>query len=109
MTLNEWANAAWQNAEDHGFHDEGINDSVPSFVANLHGEVSELWEAYRDGGLNNTCDKGIPLTRAEEELADIIIRVLDASVQLGINIEAAVTAKHGYNKTRPFRHGGKLA
>ena len=82
---------------------------------NIHNEVSELHEAWRNNKLNKLCDKskkmiklGIkPLTCAEEELADIVIRALDNSRQYGIDIESAILRKHEYNKYRPFRHGGK--
>ena len=108
-TLGEWAEVVWQNAKAKGFHEPGFNDAPPSWCANLHGEVSELWEAYRRGKLNEQCDKPIALTCAEEELADIIIRALDCARQMGIDIERAVAAKHAYNVTRPHQHGGKLA
>ena len=96
---------------------ESRGEFVTRTVANLHGEVSELWEAYRNGTLDHLCDKaskmnekGITaLTCAEEEMADVLIRVLDACVFLGINIAKAVAAKHAFNATRDERHGGKLA
>ena len=51
-------------------------------------------------------DMGLdPLSCAEEELADIVIRVLDVSRRLGIDIMRAIAVKHTYNVTRPFRHG----
>jgi hypothetical protein len=61
-------------AASKGFHDEPVPMAVA--CANLHGEVSELWEAYRRGMLDKPCDKKTaePLTCLEEELADIIIR-----------------------------------
>jgi len=108
-TLNEWAAEVWQISDDHGFHDENVNTAPPMWVANLHGEVSEFWETYRKGTLNELCDKPIDLTCAEEELADIIIRALDNAAQMGIDIEEAVRVKSAYNRTRPFRHGGKKA
>ena len=110
MTLNEWMHEVWVNAEDHGFHAPGTNNEPLSWVANLHGEVSEFWEAYRRGTLKNPCDKkGLDLTCAEEELADIIIRALDVAMQLEIDIEQAVSKKHEYNSQRPYLHGGKKA
>lgn len=41
------------------------------------------------------------------ELADAIIRILDYCGKAGIDIEEAIAIKHEYNKTRPYRHGGK--
>lgn len=41
------------------------------------------------------------------ELADCIIRILDYCGKAGIDIEEAVRIKHEYNKSRPYRHGGK--
>jgi len=99
----------WHNAEET--EDAFINRCCN----NLHDEVSELHEAWRNNRLHEPCDKaeamsaqGIePLTCAEEELADIIIRAMDDARKLGIDIESAVVRKHAFNKTRPNRHGGK--
>lgn len=41
------------------------------------------------------------------ELADAVIRILDYCGHAGIDIENAVKIKHEYNKTRPYKHGGK--
>ncbi len=41
------------------------------------------------------------------ELADAIIRILDYCGKEGIDIDEAIRIKHEYNKTRPYRHGGK--
>lgn len=46
--------------------------------------------------------EGIPI-----ELADAIIRILDYCGYAGIDIDAAISQKHEYNKSRPYRHGGK--
>jgi hypothetical protein len=43
---------------------------------------------------------GIP-----SELADIIIRTLDAAAAYGVDIEAAVRIKMAYNENRPYLHG----
>lgn len=41
------------------------------------------------------------------ELADAVIRILDYCGHVGIDIEKAIEIKHEYNKTRPYKHGGK--
>jgi len=105
-----WSVAVAMNSKEHGFHQEGVNNAAPSWCANLHGEISELWEAYRKGTLDKPCDKKVELTCAEEELADIIIRTLDIAWQLGrIDVDKAVRLKHEYNRGRPYLHGGKKA
>ncbi len=41
------------------------------------------------------------------ELADVVIRIMDYVGGMGWDLESAIYAKHEYNKTRAFRHGGK--
>lgn len=114
-TINEVAEICYQNAVDHGFHDFGENRGqfLTRAVANLHGEVSELWEAYRRNQLDELCDKAekmeTKLSCAEEELSDLAIRVFDTARRMNINIGLTIAAKHKYNVSRPYRHGGKAA
>lgn len=111
--LNYLAEIVYENAVAKKFHPT----TVPNMCANLHGEVSELWEAYRNQKLDSACDKtakmidaGLPtLDCKSEELADIIIRALDSAKALGVNIGNAVIIKHRFNMTRPEKHGGKVA
>jgi hypothetical protein len=108
-----------KNARDKGFYDDAESEMqfLARSTANMHGEVSELWEAARDDKLQKPCDKadkmkeaGIPpLTCEEEELADIIIRACDHAERRGINISLCVARKHAFNRTRPPKHGGKRA
>ncbi len=114
-TLNALAAEVHQNSVDKGFYDAPV--SMATSCANLHGEVSELWEAFRDGKLDKPCDKvdkmvamGLPpITCAAEELADVIIRALDTADYIGVDISEAVRVKKAYNATRPRLHGGKAA
>lgn len=114
--LNQLARQCYQDMVVKGFHDnEDEPNRIAVYIANLHGEVSELWEAHRKGALHEPCDKAkrmeelgmIPgLTNAEEEIADIIIRALDTSVGVNIaNIGLAIQTKMTYNRTRPRMHG----
>lgn len=121
--LREVAQEMYENSKVHGFHDEetpilhsnpDINDltlkqRIGTWIANLHGEVSELWEAYRNRKLFLKCDKACDLTFAEEELADIAIRCMDTAVALGVDLGKAVSIKSEYNRNRAYKHGGKLA
>ena len=43
------------------------------------------------------------------ELADAIIRIADMCGAYGLDLEEALTKKMEYNKSRPYRHGGKKA
>jgi len=42
-----------------------------------------------------------------EELADVVIRVMDMCEAYGINLESEIEKKHKINKGRPYRHGNK--
>ena len=111
MNLNELRDELHTLAKAKGWYDQPETDDqfITRFVANTHGELSELWEAHRKGLLNHPCDKDTALTYLEEEMADIIIRTLDACGRLGVDIEKAVMLKHDHNKSRAYRHGGKKA
>ena len=105
--IDELANAVHDNAVRHGFHPE--TETPQQFIANqcnnLHGEVTELWDAWRAGKQDEQCDKDIGFTCTEEELADLVIRALDLSRRLSVDIVYVVNVKHEYNKTRPLKHG----
>jgi NTP pyrophosphatase (non-canonical NTP hydrolase) len=70
---------------------------VPAVLGLIHSEVSEALEAFRNHDKINF----------KEEMADIIIRVLDCTTGLEIDIDKAITAKLAKNKKRGFRHGNK--
>lgn len=55
-------------------------------------------------------DVGVPadIAKTELKLADLLNYIFDVCEYYGINIEDAIKEKHEYNKTRPYRHGGKM-
>lgn len=107
-TLSALAKDIHATAVDHGWWDNGASRDVGMVLALVHSEVSEALEEYRNGHalfeVYHAAGKpeGVPI-----ELADVIIRVLDMCAAYMIDIDAAVAQKMAYNRTRPFKHGGK--
>lgn len=92
-----------QTARDKGWWDKERNDG--EIIALMHSELSEALEALRHG---NQPDDHIPeFTGVEAEMADVIIRIMDFGLARGHRIAEALEAKIAYNKTRPYKHGGK--
>lgn len=124
--FNEFAREVHENAVAHGWWDD--NRSFPEIVALCHSELSEALEEHRSGkqmryfACKNPTPNGIAFTcnndcaRCEHgkpegmavEMADCIIRILDWCGKEGIDIDAIIRTKHEYNKTRPYKHGGKV-
>jgi NTP pyrophosphatase (non-canonical NTP hydrolase) len=92
------------NSVDKGWHKEERNEG--EMIALEHAELSECLEALRHG---NPPSEHIPeFTGAEEELADVVIRIMDHASAKGHRVAEAIVAKMAFNKTRPQMHGGKL-
>lgn len=101
--LDTLAHDIYVTANLKGFYDE--ERSFGEAIALMHSELSEALEAYRVG--DPMSEKIANHTQIEEEFADTIIRILDTSEHLGLDIGGALVAKMRYNEGRPHRHGGK--
>lgn len=78
------------------------SDNTGEKIALMHSELSEALEADR----KNLDAEHIPgFTGVEEELADVIIRILDFAGHHQLRLGEAISAKIVYNLTRPFKHG----
>jgi NTP pyrophosphatase (non-canonical NTP hydrolase) len=89
--VNRWAIGRGFWEQDDGT--AALHEEVK--FGRLHSEVDEAfraWRAWRSEEL-------------EEELADIIIRVLDLAGHWKIDIEEAVADKMAINERRPYKHG----
>ena len=94
--INDLVKEAYETAVSKGWHEK--ERSVAEALALVHAEVSEALEAARKGDKENFA----------EELGDTIIRIFDLSVEFDVmDLEKAIIDKMAYNKTRPYKHGGK--
>lgn len=103
-------------------------------IALVTSELSEALEAARQPGVDGLCDKcgglgygaddgthdpppcrkcnqtgkALGGSRMHEELLDAIIRLLDLSGQLGVDVAGVLAQKHAYNTTRARKHGKRF-
>lgn len=133
MSLNELAKEAHQISVEHGWWDK--EPTFGELVALMHSELSEALEEYRvkrpmayhiclasDGcpcdregcgdwdTESGACELGAMDEKPEGiavELADCIIRILDWAGHEGVDLDSIIREKMDYNRTRPYRHGGK--
>jgi NTP pyrophosphatase (non-canonical NTP hydrolase) len=118
--ISDWQKRAVENNRMLGWRDEPV--TFERAIANLHGEVSEAWEAWREHGLKdmtvqperciNPATGNQVLSKPEgvgSEFADVLIRLLDDCDLFGVDLAVEVERKLAYNATRAYRHGGKRA
>jgi NTP pyrophosphatase (non-canonical NTP hydrolase) len=70
---------------------------VPAMLALIHSEVTEALEAFRKNDADNFL----------EEMADVVIRVLDCVGFMTDDFTGIIKEKLEFNSHRAFRHGGK--
>lgn len=132
--MEKLCDRAHENSRNKGFWDGLENQSVPVKLCLMHSEISEWLEAYRKDptaptdkrmpipGTDGVSDQdyqllGIidgshpdghrPLTKEEEEAADVLIRLADLCKFRNIDLGRVTLAKMAYNRTRPHMHGGR--
>lgn len=108
VTLEDLSASIRLWAIEKGWVRPGAQRLVGNMIANIHSEVSEAWEEYRGNRMSTEIVAGKP-EGFPSEMADIIIRVLDTCTEFDIDIGREIELKMGYNRTRPWRHGGKKA
>jgi len=130
MHINDLINEAHQTAIEKGWWEKAR--TFAEQIALMHSELSEALEEQRTHGLEadrflyavrhiSGATPGVQIVTAGNmqpsdkpegiaaELADVLIRIADTCGRYDIPLKEALEMKLAYNKTRPYRHGGKQA
>lgn len=105
--LNELAAEINATATQKGFWEEGKDRDPAKILMLIVTELAEAFEEIRDGHPLDYeyYDHKMKPSGVPSEMADAIIRALDACHAWGIDIDRVVREKMEYNKTRPHKHG----
>lgn len=95
LSLKQLTARIMEQAREKGFGVTPQEICVPEKIALIHTEVSEAFIAYRHKHMNGK-------DGFEEELGDVIQRVLHLCGALNIDVEAAIIKKLEHNKTRTW-------
>lgn len=134
--LNQLATEIHQNAIEHGWWEK--ERELPEILMLCVSELSEALEEYRENRVDTwnqcflegescsfvdmmncpysdmengeyRCDhRGEKPEGVYVEMIDCMIRILDYLGHVGVDVDSMIREKMEYNKTRPYRHGGKV-
>jgi NTP pyrophosphatase (non-canonical NTP hydrolase) len=93
---------AFETNKEKGF----LGTPLDTHFALLHSEITEAFEAYRNGEPVFHVVNGKPEGMLSE-FADEVIRIASLCQEYDLDLEGAIREKMIYNNSRPFKHGGK--
>jgi len=104
--MDDLATEIHQHAVDKGFWKDKEGRNKGMMIALMHSELSGALEALRH---DNSPSEHIPeFTGVEEEMADVVIRVMDFCHGFGYNLTGAIREKMKFNAGREHMHGKKF-
>ena len=110
ISLRELMEESHQTAIAKGWWEEE-DRNVGEICALFHSEISEAFEEHRNGHSLTEIyyEEGGKPCGFPVEIADLLIRAADYCEHKHIPVIQALCEKLEYNRTRPYRHGGKKA
>ena len=90
----------------NGFRKEDVVREPLNMLMLIVTELGEAADAFRNHNPDSD-HLGATTSAAEEELADVFIRLVDFADEQKFDLAGAILRKMAFNATRPFMHGGK--
>ena len=102
VTFNEMIRSVEYHAISAAREKEGTYRSFGDFIANCHADISSAYDAIEGKYADEFAGK-----TSTSYLIACVARIGYWFAYNKLDIETVIAEKHEYNKSRPYRHGGK--
>lgn len=103
--IDKLSTFCYEASLEKGFYDNPVynNDATKQLL--FVEEIIEAFQAIRHNTQDLPSSHVIEITQLEEEIADLIIRVMDYAAWRKLRLGYAIVKKLEYNQSREYKHG----